>query len=158
MSGMVGLLIAAGAWAAPPGWEVIQETDGIEVARKNQPDSSLYGFRGSGELALPIGVLVGLLLDHDRAGEWVELLQEHTVVRELEGEDAVVYEVYDMPWPVQDRDLVMRQTVTVEPESRTFILHFASVEDEGRPVDSCCVRSHAEQTIWTLHQLDDART
>ncbi|MFT4979899.1 MAG: hypothetical protein ACI8S6_005811, partial [Myxococcota bacterium] len=53
----VGLLTASLASAAPPGWEILRIEGGIEVARMNRPGSSLYGFRGSGEVALPIGVL-----------------------------------------------------------------------------------------------------
>ena len=74
-----------------------------------------------------------MLLDHDRAVEWVDLLQSHELVRSLGGEDGVIHEVYDMPWPVQDRDLVMQQRVTVDHEQQVFVLTFSSIEDDAMP-------------------------
>ena len=55
------LLFIAPAAAAPPGWESLGVTAGVEVARKSMPDSSLFAFRGEADVDVPIGVLAEVL-------------------------------------------------------------------------------------------------
>ena len=57
------LWLVSFVWAAPPGWELVGNRDGIEVARKTMPGSPLFAFRGEANnraLALPTGLNVGL--------------------------------------------------------------------------------------------------
>ena len=49
------LAFVAPTFAAPPGWESLGVTDGVEVARKSMPDSSLFAFRGEADVDVPLG-------------------------------------------------------------------------------------------------------
>ena len=148
---------SAPACAAPDGWEVIEVRKGIEVSRRREPGSPLYGFRGEGEVPVPAATLARLVTSHELALEWVDMLSQHTVLVG-EGDDAVFYEAYDMPWPFTDRDFVMHQRVQIDDSSRTFRVDLESVEHGAQPVSDCCVRAHTSSTTWLLQAVDTDTT
>ena len=139
-------------------WEVLMTEAGVEVAQKTMPDSDLFAFRGEGVMDVPIATLVSLLLDDDKATEWVDLQVKHSVVRELGENKKVIYEMYDLPWPVDDRDYVLTQLATYDDTNQIFTLDFESIQDPAKPVSECCVRAMAFRTYWRLTKVDDWNT
>ena len=159
---IMGLILLAQArpvGATPPeGWELLNTDNNIEVARKTMPGSALFAFRGEADLALPIGVLVTTLLVDEYGPEWVDLMNKSVMVSEESPEIKVVHQEYDMPWPVSDRDFVMRQVSMFDEESRVYTLKFESVEDASMPIQDCCVRARAFRTFWRLQSQGNGTT
>ena len=61
---------------------------------------------------------------------------------------------YDLPWPVNDRDYVMRQEATYDEATKTFTLQFQSVVDSREPKMNvvCVQRPHAPSGRFNLIQ------
>ena len=91
------------------GWQDVGVTKGVDVKRKMIPNSALFAFRGEGTFDVPLSLLVSVLKNHDIAIEWVDLITDHHVVRVLDENTNLIYESYGLPWPISDRDYLMRE-------------------------------------------------
>ena len=140
------------------GWEHVKTKVGIKVDRKTMSGSSLFAFRGEGVLDVPIGNLVTVLLDDTIAVEWVDLMLEHSIIREETPEKQLIYEWYGLPWPISDRDYVMWEVANYDAEKKEFTLDFESVDDASKPKQDCCVRAMAYRTFWRLVKVSDTQT
>jgi len=160
MQRILGLIILAFVSLGSPAhaWSVIMNKQGVEVARKVMPNSSLFAFRGEGVMNVNIATLVSVLLDDAIATEWVDLQAEHTVLRQPSPDKKIIYEMYDLPWPVTDRDYVLTEIAKYDDEAKVFTLDFESVDDPAKPKQSCCVRAMAYRTYWRLTKVSDTST
>ena len=148
------LLFIAPAAAAPPGWESLGVTAGVEVARKSMPDSSLFAFRGEADVDVPIGVLAEVLWRDGLGVEWVDLMILSERVELLDDNNKVVHQGYELPWPISNRDYVMHESATFDPATKTFTLQFKSIEHSAMPDQDGFVRAQAYRTFWRLQAND----
>jgi hypothetical protein len=151
-------LVVGGPAAAADDWELVDDADGVRVWRREVPDSPVLAFRGAGEVSVPIGRLVGLLADSSLGPEWVDLLVESRRLRESSGLETILYNRYDLAWPIQDRDYVMRRVLSIDPEARVVTAAYRSIEDSSAPIQDCCVRAETNPTSWRFTQLGPSRT
>jgi hypothetical protein len=140
------------------GWEQVMTQEGVAVERKTVPGSPLFAFRGEGVFDLPIGKLVTVLKTAEIAAEWVDLMLEHRVVRAVEPDKNLIYESYGLPWPIDDRDYVMYETMGYDAAQKVFTIDYKSVEDAALPPKKGFVRAVAFQTYWRLEKISDTQT
>ena len=149
------LSFSSGAQAA---WDPVGVTAGVKVERKTMPESALFAFRGEGVFDVPIGLLISVLKDADIAVEWVDLMTEHTVLRNAGENKNLIYESYGLPWPISDRDYVMVETYGYDAASKVFTIDYESVEDSAKPPVKELVRAMAYRTFWRLTVVDSDTT
>ena len=152
------LLLSAAIAIPPPGWELVGITDGVEVSRKVVPGSNLFAFRGETITDMPATTLSSIILDDPIGPEWVDLMYLSKKLVRYDDHTKLIHQGYDLPWPIQDRDYVMKQTATYDQQGKVFTLIFQSVEDPMMPVQECCVRAAAYRTFWHLEVLPTGRT
>ena len=140
------------------GWVKVMTQEGVTVDRKTVPGSPLFAFRGEGVFDLPIGKLVTVLKTAEIAAEWVDLMLEHKVVRVVGTDKNLIYESYGLPWPIDDRDYVMHETMGYDAATKVFTIDYQSVEDSALPPKKDFVRAVAIQTYWRLEKVNDTRT
>lgn len=139
-------------------WRPIYIKKGIQVSKRSVPDSNLMAFRGEGDVDVNIGLLVGVIKTSGLGPEWVDLQVESKELVRDSDESAILYNKYDLSWPVSDRDYVMRQTTTYDTEKKVVTVTYSSIEDERFPEDKCCVRAVAVRTFWRFAALEGDRT
>lgn len=122
--------------AVPAGeWQIVDNSDGVEVALREEPDRDLPTMRGRGVLRGDIDRLVAVIIDPDQATEWAEGASKVTMIAREE-KRAVIHTYIDIAWPVWDRDLVTSGTLrTIEP-GKEYVLANEAVdgivpEEEG---------------------------
>ena len=69
------------AVAAPEGWALVSDSEGVEVARKTMPDSPLFAFRGEGDLPIHVSLLAQVLIDDAIGPQWVDLMYLSEMLR-----------------------------------------------------------------------------
>lgn len=160
MRHFLGLVLLALMTLSPEAraWKVIMTKAGVEVAQQSVPGSPLMAFRGQGVMDVPIATLVSVLLNDDIATEWVDLQAEHYVIRQTSEDKKLIYERYDLPFPIDDRDYVITQVASYDDANKVFTLDFESVSDPAKPALDCCVRAMAYRTFWRLTKVDDWNT
>ena len=143
---------------AEAGWEPVDEAQGVRVWRKEVPGSPVVAFRGEATLDVPVARLIGVMMDASRGPRWVELLAESTWLREPSETEAIIYNRYDSPWPLQDRDYVLHRVLEIDRASRVVTSTYRSVEDPAMPEQACCIRGVSERTEWRFTHLGEERT
>ena len=96
-------------------WEFAKERDGIKIYTRKEAGSNLKSFKGTMDVHSTmekVTSLVGNVYNHDW---WDENLHEIKVLSYEKDKHMQYYLVYDVPWPLSDRDLVVDATVTIDP-------------------------------------------
>ena len=150
------LLVATAAQAA--GWASIDSTDGIETFKKEVDGSNMMAFRGQAETDVPVSKLVSVLLDANKGTEWVDMLVDSQTVRRDGPHQVLLYNHYDLSWPISDRDYVMNRVATFDPDKKVVTVTYSSVVDPLKPEQDCCVRATAHRTYWRLSTLENGRS
>ena len=152
---VLAMLMSAPALAENP-WVALGTRSGVAVFKRDE-GSTLFAFRGEGEVPVHIGKLVAVQRDPEMARDWVDLLErvEHQMVSETA---AHVYMHYDMSWPIQDRDFLVLRDVEINSTAKTYKVTLQSIEDARWPADPCCVRATIHRTTWEFTALPGGNT
>ena len=89
--------------------------------------------KGTGTIDAPVWKVASILLDTQRAREWVDSLKESRVLRRLAPDRYVEYNHVGGPFLMKDRDFVSDVRITVDPGTRTFALAYQPTDDSGAP-------------------------
>lgn len=149
------------ARAEPPAagpWQFVKQSDGIVVERRVVGGSSLKEFRGRAEIAAPVSSILAVFSDVPRAVEWMDSCNGSRTIAELSDRDYIVYNRTHAPWPVADRDVVLRDSVTFDEAAKKVQLDFWSVDDARMPAVAGVVRMPFLRGHWTLWPSADGTT
>jgi hypothetical protein len=131
------LVVLAGAGSVsagkvgPDGWEQISNKDGVQVFRRSVPGSPLKSMKGIGTVAAPPETVALVLLDDDRAPQWVDSLAESKVVKVNSPYDYVEYNHVAMPAFIHDREFVTHVTMGVKRDIKTAFIKSEPGDDSA---------------------------
>lgn len=145
------LVVAASARAAGPGpWEFVRDDEGILVHRRAVPGSSLGEFRGQAVIEAPVERVIAVLADADRRVEWMNRCVGSRAVERLGPWSQVTYNRTSAPWPLADRDTVVRVDTAFDVAGRRVMIAFRSVAHPGAPPLDDVVRMPDVRGHWIL--------
>jgi hypothetical protein len=121
---------------APVAWEKIGDKDGIGVYRREVPGSPLIAFKGEGYVNASIVRVASVLVDSDRAPEWVDSLTESKIIRWVSETETVHYDHIGTPIVLKDRDFVSTCKLTFDPPRKNVTLKINAVKDALAPETS----------------------
>lgn len=135
------LWVSSVSVAEAPGkeWNVIDERRGITVSRKEQPDCGLPAFRGKGTIQGDVVQILALMLDSDAVEQWAYGVDDARRLKRINENQDLIYLYSDIPWPVRDRDMIVRRTVTVIKPGEEFRIDL-KCEPDAVPEKSGVVR------------------
>lgn len=137
-------------------WELVKEKDGVHISRRPVDGSALYAVRAAAPMRTSMNTLVSLLRDYGARPRWDAYCRESFLYRELGEHEALVYLHADPPWPVTDRDMLMRVHWTEDPDSGTVSMHARATTGE-MPVRDDRVRITRGEVSWVLRPLEDGQ-
>ena len=120
------LLALPGAAAA---WEQVVKTENLLVERRDYAGSALQEIRGVTRLKAPLNAVMALLKDADFNHQWVYRSGGARILEEHGYEQAYVYGIVDAPWPMQDRDTVVRFDYRQDPETGEIVITINNFPD-----------------------------
>jgi len=149
-------------------WEVLSEEDGITSEGGTMADSALKAFRGTALIEERIGLVISALYDHEHAPEWVEGLATSIELQNFGNQGILVWQRFNNPWPVSDRDFVYRAVPEYNEGQQTFRARFIDLdkteirlsakEREMIPDSSCCVRGKIIHAEWLFRSIGPKST
>lgn len=139
-------------------WEPVTSKQGITVERRKVDGSKLLEFRGKGVIDAPIAAVLAIFHDVDRATEWMDSCNGSRMVADVAEYEKVVYNRTHAPWPISDRDAVLRNVLTFDENRREVRLEFATVEDARAPRVKGVVRMPFLRGHWYLWPEADGRS
>jgi hypothetical protein len=102
---------------AAQSWDFVKEEDGIKIYTRNEAEKSLKSFRGVADIKAPAEKVFALMEDINNTDWWDKNLTRIEVLQYEKNKRARYYLVYDLPWPVKDRDLCVEVTINADPLS-----------------------------------------
>lgn len=151
---VVSLLFTQSAIAAE--WELQREENGITIYTRPVPNSGIREFKGIAEVDHNARMILALLRDSDRFKTWFPNTPESKLV-ERNGNVSVQYSVMDAPWPVSDRDNVLRSVTSHDDETGQIQIQVAAAPD-AYPERPDRVRVKKATGNWILEPLSDYKT
>jgi hypothetical protein len=96
-------------------WEFAKEKDGIKIYTRKDAGKSLKSYKGVTDIKAPAEKVFALLEDVNHTDWWDKNLSQIKVILYEKYKRAKYYLVYDLPWPITDRDLMVDVTASFDP-------------------------------------------
>jgi uncharacterized membrane protein len=134
---------------AAQSWDFIKEKEGIKIYTRVETGKLLKSYRGVTDINAPAEKIFTLMEDFNNTDWWDKKLTEIKVLLYEKDKRAQYYLIYDLPWPVPDRDLCVDVTITTDPVTgerkiNAFALNGVIPEIKGM------VRIKDYRQTWTL--------
>jgi len=154
----VALLLALLVVAAIPAaaWEQVVDVPGLKVERRAYAGSELQEIRGTTELQASLNATMALLRDAPFNSHWVYRSGGAKILQQDGYEQAYVYGVVDAPWPMRDRDTIVRFDYEQNPETAEVTITIRNFPD-FRPETPGLVRVPDFGGFWHLRPLADGQ-
>ena len=152
---LTGLLATALPWQAGAGlpdedtaqWTLQEESGSIRIYTAPVEDSSFRAFKAVGVLDAPIENIMAVMVTPESCLEWAHNCAEARAVGDGSFHDRLAYSATDMPWPVSDRDYVLRLTTEGEQSTGQIIVRMSAVPEQMED-ESGRVRVDESDTLY----------
>jgi hypothetical protein len=133
-------------------WELEKSEDGIDIYTETREGSDFKAFKGTAILNADIEQVLSVLGQAEGMKNWLHECEESTVLKQHNENEASVYQRTHAPWPVSDRDYIIKTKIERFPEAKRARMSFvAIVEPETKEGDEC-VRVTQLEGHWNLFQ------
>lgn len=130
-------------------WELIRDDDTIRLFARSVPGSPIRELKGVTTVRSSLAGLVALLQDAEANDEWIYHSGGVKVLQQISEREALVYAVTEAPWPIADRDAVIRFALTQNPRTLAITITM-SAHPDYLPVQPPHVRMPVFQGFWLL--------
>lgn len=108
------LLLLISAAGYPQSWQLSKEKDGIRLYSRTEPGKSVKSYRGETTVKAPAEKVFAMIEDVNHTDWWDENISGMKVVKYEKNKMARYYLIYDLPWPLTDRDLCVDVKVIID--------------------------------------------
>ena len=110
-------------------WHSVVADGNLRVDRREYRGSQLQEIRGVTRLKASLNAIMALLKDAPYNRHWVYRSGGARILRENGYAQAYVYGVVDAPWPMQDRDTVVRFDYQQDPQTGDILITIENFPD-----------------------------
>lgn len=146
-------------WADAPktDWVAVERERGITVSRSDDQGAALPAFRGEGVLQGNVLQMLSLMLDVKTVPRWAYGIREARALGQEGERTDYLYLYSDTPWPVRDRDMVVRRDIVIEKPGEAFRMELRCAPDRA-PERRGVVRVRTCQSVFRLTRTDPQHT
>jgi hypothetical protein len=150
---LVGPVAAAGHGA----WEHIDDADGIHVWKLEIPGQDMPGFRGQTFIRGRIEDIMKQMFDWKHHTQWMYRCSESTLLKQVNDNQAIMYNRTDAPWPISDRDVILDTHVSETPDKSAATVTFRNTKSDLKPVPEHVVRMPRLIGFYKMWQVEPGR-
>jgi len=133
ITGLLVLFVLSGIIMAQDsqgdGWELKKEDGDVQVFIRNYKDTKLLEFKAISEVPASLSTLVSVIRDIEDANELFAASKEAKLVKKVNELEWLIWSFIDAPFPCDDRDMVVRMTLSQNEESGVVTIDIASDPD-----------------------------
>ncbi len=137
-------------------WILKTDKEGIKVYTKNLENSSLKVSKTVCVIDAPLNKITAVLLDVNRAADWVYATKKSTLLKQLNPLELYYYSEVSVPWPASNRDYVVYMKVSQDEKTKAV-----SVVGENKPTYlpavKNIVRIQQSYTKWSMTPLQNGQ-
>jgi hypothetical protein len=150
---VVAVVPAAAAEPAAPPAKLALERQGIRVWTHMAEGNPAVNYRATTVLNSTVTGAANLILDPEIAPQWAPYVHRIEVLSPPDSAGIMVFRMeLDLPFPLQDRDVVVRARISRAADG-VFTLHGEAVTDARAPVRPGVVRISRYQGGWTIRPV-----
>ncbi len=134
-------------------WNFVKEEEGIKIYTRNEGSNSMKSYKGLMLISAPIEKVCSMVGNARNFDWWGEDFSNIRVLGYEDNKYVRYYYIYDMPWPLTDRDLAVEATVktnSVTGEYKVISKPLLKVVPENPDL----VRIKNYWQTWTIQPLD----
>jgi hypothetical protein len=135
-------------------WQLEKDKDGIKVYTRPEPGSKFNAFKGETEVQGDLEAVIKIIEDVEQFDDWDEDVKEIRVLEHDPGKMLKYYVVYDLPWPIQDRDLCIEAVFSFDEENGNKLLVSRPIPD-AVPANEDLVRIIDYWQQWILEPKEN---
>jgi len=136
-------------------WTLEIEEEGVRVFTKAVEGEPIKATRAVAEFDAAPELILGILSDPSQSMKWMDRVSLSKMVRKINENSFIVYNQISLPWPMDDRDLVVK--VNVKREGEKIIMSMKNAPSEY-PQQAGMIRMPKYIGTWILEPLPDGRT
>ena len=137
-------------------WTLRKSSHDIAIYTREDKESPINTVRAEGVFSASPDTIAKLLLAINKRKDWDSMCQEITLIEQSSADNRRIHLLYDMPWPVSDRDMVVETTV-VRDGSRVRIRSIAINTSEFRSKRNI-IRVTEAQEDWLIEPTAGGKT
>jgi START domain len=138
-------------------WKLISQKDGIYVYTQDLEDSKFKAVRAVCTVDCGVAKLSYVLMDVSNTKDWVYATKVCTLLKKMSPTDIYYYSEVELPWPVSNRDFIIRITLTQDQKTKV-----ARIIAENHPQyvseKKNVIRIPKSAGNWTLTPMGQGRT
>jgi START domain len=153
---LVLTLLGCHAVKAQTDWVLKKNKDGIAVYTAKLDDSKFKSIRVICELQGSLSQLVAILMQPNLQPEWVVATKQANLVKQISNARIYYYAEAALPWPMNNRDMVIDLNMSQNPVSKLLTIH-ANTIDNILPLKEGKQRVPISQATWQVQPLSNNR-
>lgn len=110
-------------------WELAKDDEGVKVYTREIRGSAFKEYRAVMKIRASLSSLVALVDDIAQCHTWIETCTEGKLLKRINPKVSYTYTINRAPWPVSNRDAVVRNTISQDPQSRVVTISIRGVPD-----------------------------
>lgn len=139
-------------------WQFSKAADGIQIYTKALDNSNIAEFKGITIVNARIEVVGMVLRDIPAYPQWMSGCMESRIIEKFDENNLITYYTQETPWPVQNRDVVIKATTQIDWEHGLVVVNIQSIKDSRIPPTEKFVRMNEMRGEWRLEYVDRERT
>lgn len=134
-------------------WNFVKEQDGIKIYTRTESNSSLKSYRGEAVFRASMNKVCMLLGTANNFDWWDKGFSEIKVLKHEDQKFIQYYFIYDMPWPVTDRDLAVESVIKMDTATGIYTVSSLPLL-KAIPENTDLVRITSYWQKWTIQPRD----
>jgi hypothetical protein len=122
------LLLVLSAAQAQDAWELRRDDNGIKIYSRRPGDGKIVELRLLCELDGTPDQLIAQLLDINNYTNWVYGNKRSGILKKIDSKDIIYFTEAHLPWPIQDRDLVIELSISPATGNTPLIIKAKSID------------------------------
>ena len=137
-------------------WKLRKDKNGIKVFSRPSKSYKFDELKVECEIEGRISQLAALLFDVNTQYEWAYKTKKSELLKEVSASDVIFYTEIECPWPYQNRDMVVQQTMQQNPANKVLTVQAKNV-DNYLPPKKDIVRLTYSSAVWTVTPINNQR-
>jgi hypothetical protein len=102
-------------------WQLVRKTQGITVYNRGVDSSALQESKAVMTLHTTVNSALALILDVPNINTWMSHVHSCEIIEQINDTAYYIRCVVDTPWPVSNRDIILRCTVLVDSNDKVSV-------------------------------------
>lgn len=140
-------------------WKLEKKRKGIEVYSKSSPETKYQDIKSTTTITSDINTIINVYSDFEHYPQWQNFMRKMEVSGSTDKDKFIAYAEYDFPWPISNRDIVIKAEMAVLPgEKKSVVLDITGASHPEFPEKDGTIRIKEYHCRALLEELNENLT